>query len=644
MILVEAPKDWVPEESSATGGDFADIESVLSGGAQREVTETPPPIHRQANSVSGSKDDPAGEPLLPGEQWTSTSTQQRRKWLLLVAGICAILALTAAVVFAVIANRSNSNRSNSNAAPDVADAGKREVAGDDSKPDVESESTIEQPDDTATVEPDQPDEQIPEQPDFEPEMTEEKEQPLEPDQVTVPPPPLDIQVTQDEPVQSELESENPNGQSDGSDSPEFGAAFDDLLKENNVATEKIKTNFDALSDALQSAGTTLSEFSQIASVNERGRIGRKKYFVLQPDPLDQKKLGGLSLPLEGLQLNDQSLLATLADFFEITGVPVTLDADLLNDAGFEFGYRTNQFKLTKTTFSEALQKIIDGIEKTNDSRFTLVYDGQSAAQIKPVGHDQLQTLELPLPIVEPDNEAARKEILELIKNLTGDDAWSEDSSLTIEDDKLLVTNRFRMAFMVRKFVTAWNQAVAVTEGELDADVLLPVWIQSQAARNAQFEWKAKHDTPILHFLADIQSATKVNVLVNWERLGEAGWNPRTEVPPHLEETTVGEILEELTHSMGLDYRVINSETLEITTLDDVNERSQLEVFSCHEILEGKLNEQQLVDVVRNALRSSGENLSAWRVVFEPSIKSFVAVGPQTLHRQINAILQRIRKL
>ena len=123
-----------------------------------------------------------------------------------------------------------------------------------------------------------------------------------------------------------------------------------------------------------------------------------------------------------------------------------------------------------------------------------------------------------------------------------------------------------------------------------------------------------------------------------------GWNPRTLVPPDLDEATIGELLDELTHSMGLDYRVINENTFEITTIEDVNDRSQLEIFSCHKILEGKLTVEQLIDVVRNALRSSGENFSAWRVVFEPRIKSFIVLGPQTLHRQVDAILRRIEKL
>ena len=626
MVLVEPPDGWQADDS-ATAGEPGKV----------DVPQQPRPTAAQAQGA---------EPLLPGEQWTSSGTQQRRKWLLLAAGIIAILALSAAVVFAFIANRNKPDDPSKivqDGAPGTQpiQSGSEDDASDDGSPDQNSGSV----DSTAgKVE-------EPQKPDFEPESESDPETAAdesnvdatsEPEQVVVAPPPEQSGVPDENAADQETATEPENVVND----PLAGSMFDDLLKETNIATGQVETNFGELSDALENSGASLAEFGDLAAVNERGKVGQKKYFIFKPDRLDPTKYDGLNLALEGIQYNDQSLLTVLAEFFEITGVPVTLDADLLNDAGFAFSYRTRDFKVTRTTFAEVLQKLVDEMTPDDATKFELQYNGAAPAKITIVGRNARQPVQLPLPAVAADNDKANQDMVELIKHLTGSDAWEENSgaSLVLDGDAMTVVNNSRVVAMVRKFVTLWNRAVEVTSGELDAAELRPLWLKSQAARDTAFDWSAMHDTPILQFLAAVQQSTKVNVIVNWDRLLEVDWNPRAEVPPDLNEANVGDMLDELTHSMGLAYRVVNPDTFEITTEDDVNEQPELEFFSCHAILQGDLNEKQVVDIVRNAVRSTGQNLSAWRVVFEPRVKCFIAVGPQTLHRQIHAILNRIETL
>ena len=654
MILVEPPENWTPDESSPTDDNFGDIDRVLAGNF-----DSPVATGWQAPRNAGTSDDSV-EPILPGEQWTSSQTQQRRKWLLLTAGIVTILILMAAVVFAVLANRSRPDHQQAAThEPPANELTTTDPPDDSQTTDGSSEATSaidadETETDTGSDQPpvpdppgDNTDSDVDSVPDAASSSASEMDPPEtetgnDSDSVVVPPPPGQDSDDSPDPDKDDLTS-NPDDQND----PLAGAAFDDLLSESNITTDEVETNFDDLSDALENAGTSLFEFGQIAAVNERRRVGQKKYFIFQPDPLDESKYDGLNLPLEGIQYNDLSLLTVLADFFEITGVPVTMDADLLNDAGFKFGYRSIEFKVTDTTFSEVLQQLIDDLAADKPPGFELIYDGKSPAQITIADRDQRQPVHLPLPRIESEWDESENEIIELIKHLTGADAWGENSpgaSLNIDGENLVVVNGSEIVSMVRKFVSAWNFAVSVNAGEQDRSTLDPMWVRSLAARDTAFQWSAKHETPILQFLASVQRSSGTNIIVNWDRLLEIGWNPNTEIPPALNEATVGDMLDELTHSMGLSYRVVNNNTFEITTMADVNERSQLEFFSCKEILGGKLDEEQLVDIVRNALRSTGQNLSAWRVVYEPSIKCFIVVGPQTLHRQINAILKRIEKL
>ena len=652
MLLVEPPEDWSPEASAAVSGEFDDIEKVLAGEASSEtVPVEPKKAAPKLRPVPNPNPNPnpastTDTPLLPGEQWTSTATQQKRKWLLLTAGIVTILALAAAVVLAFLANRGaapneqpiasqDGNVQQPVAEPVTEDLPEPDPAANDPEPSAEDSEASNQPDSGM-----EPETQVPEQPQFETEASETE--PAEP--VAVPPPP----PSKPEPMPQAADIDDVDLKLD----QPFGAACDELLNEGDVAPRSVETNFGALSDTLEGAGASLFEFSQIASVNERTRLGTKKYFVFQPESLNPKNVEGLNLPLEGLQYNKQTLPMILSDFFEITGVPVTLDADVLESAGFDFGYRTGELKVTKTTFAAALNRILSDVAGAADSKFSLRYDGTGPAQITVANADDRDAVELPSPRIENVDDKMRELMVQLIKNFTGgDDVWDaggQGASLAFSADeaadKIAVVNNPETVALVKQFAEGWNDAVAVTNGDAEPSALDSTWLQSQNSRERQFRLNSQHDTPVLQFAAAFQNDTQINLLFDWDSLMQVGWNPRTKIPPGLSEDKVGELLDELTHSMGLAYRAINENTFEITTVEKVDTKPRIEFHSCHSILGGKLSEKQMVDVVKNSLQTATQNLGRWRVVFEPSIKSFIVSGPETLHRQIDAILKRIQEL
>ena len=143
------------------------------------------------------------------------------------------------------------------------------------------------------------------------------------------------------------------------------------------------------------------------------------------------------------------------------------------------------------------------------------------------------------------------------------------------------------------------------------------------------------------FLTQLQQQTGVNVIIDWNALLEAGWNPNTHVASGFEEPTVGDMLDELTHSMDVGWRVINVNTFEITSKDVIAETVVLEFYSCARILAGTLNSEQLVLSVKQALQSANRNLNRARIHFAGEIQSFIVVAPESIHRQMEAIVARL---
>ena len=135
MVLVDAPADLATPESDSPNSamdlfdqnvagesEFEGIDQILAFNTeQAKAKQTKSPIRksptesRQQTNIDRTADHRAANPVLPNEQWTAESTQQRRKWLMLAAGVVSLLILATAVVLAISTNRTNQTSDRVNA-------------------------------------------------------------------------------------------------------------------------------------------------------------------------------------------------------------------------------------------------------------------------------------------------------------------------------------------------------------------------------------------------------------------------------------------------------------------------------------------------------------------------------------------------
>jgi DNA-directed RNA polymerase subunit RPC12/RpoP len=84
---------------------------------------------------------------------------------------------------------------------------------------------------------------------------------------------------------------------------------------------------------------------------------------------------------------------------------------------------------------------------------------------------------------------------------------------------------------------------------------------------------------LLHkILKRMGSETKLHLLVDWQALAEAGWPMDTETSITLEGVPLQEALKKLLEPMDLGYRVIDHQTLQITSLTALPKVRELEVY------------------------------------------------------------------
>lgn len=637
MLLIEAPEGWTPPPekppaSDSSEPDFEDIDAILkqqpSGSKpvkpiQPVRKKKPDPVSTKQNSRDRQPSAPATDstppPILPDDNWTADSTKSTRKWIIGVAGAVGILALAATAVMAIYANRGKHD----DVAENAEELPKTEIL-ESADPKVVPETEVAEPvvetaenSETTSAETN-PDATV-DNPNIENPESVAAEIPATPVETPVPEPPVTTPSETPPPKPKKLASP-------------FDEVFEEIMNSNGTSARTVETNFDELSDALGNAGTTLAEFNQFASVNRRF-VGVPKYFV-QRNPLARppKNPLGLALPCAAVQYNGQSLNQIISEIEQITGTHISLDADNLQRVDFDFGVRLDQLLLKEPdTFANVLLSVA-GI--ANDQT-TLEYDGGiEPVLITTVDANIPTNLEMPLPDLREMNP---DDMARMLRDLIEPDSWGKDNKIVLADGKVTASNVPGPLSQLEVCLQKWELAVGGTDFQSKSS-------RAQAALDQTIDARFEYATPIREFLAEVEQKTDVNFLIDFQSLSSVGWSPRSMIPANIQEESVGDLLDEICHSMNIVYRVIDENTFELLSTEAEKRHRDLEFYSCKKILAGPLQAEQMIELLRQSLQSAGYTTVDMRAFYAKEIVCFIVVAPQSIQRSIESILKRLEEL
>ena len=640
MILVEAPEGWVlPAASNSgvekTGGDsdseFADIDSILKQkqgtgpkSGKGQTASKGNPQQRRATTASQKqaqpvrKANPESQPILPNEDWIAGATQRKRRNLLLGVGAVGLLALMSVVVLYLASNRSKGKPEvveqvdNPNklvtAVPSL-DAGPETEEVVEPAPDVVEKPVENNPEAANTIENSQPaaEETTDGSDDRSPAETEVTEQPTDSPEVT-------------EEVQSVP-------------SP-FGGGLEDILDQRSLQDP---TSSNSLADLLEDSGSSITDISQEASaISDRRQIGLPKYFIKPPAALDPKNLERFNDPVGGLQYNGQSLLAIVAELSQITGVPISFDCDQLSAIQFDFGATVDAFQVKDSDFQTGLEKLLISL----DDRLGIQYNGASPATISVADVEAIGTATFD---GSTSKSKTAEEFIELIRQLIEPSSWENDqTSIKLENDQIAVVNSSFVRQRVRKFVESWNMIASARAAGSWPDSLKSKTKTFATTRSLPNSFRNKYSLPCSIYLAEVQKASGVNIVIDFNTLIAFGWNQNTKFPADIDEPTVGKLVDELAHSMDVDSRIIDEWTIELTDARGLAAKTDLEFYDVSKLLAGRINAANLVALVRESLQNTSSEYL--RVYLDTEIESLIVIGPQTVQQRLEALLDRVTEI
>ena len=151
-------------------------------------------------------------------------------------------------------------------------------------------------------------------------------------------------------------------------------------------------------------------------------------------------------------------------------------------------------------------------------------------------------------------------------------------TLTIDGNDLVIKQTLDVQAQVASLVNRWRAARRVPAGKLqggDGAVPKSPW---PAALDASLTVTFFDDAllaDVLHYLAE---RSELTLLADWRALAAAGWGPVVHAGVRARDVPLSEVLTALLGPLELDYRVIDEQTLEITSRAALAARPQVEFY------------------------------------------------------------------
>ena len=651
MINVQHPTGWkppIPESkgslsalsSVVSGNDFDQIEDLLpkpgqkvrispSTGAKTTGTPTPqqpdkprfqnpvPPTNAGPNQTGNPAQD---QPILPGQQWSNPSTQQRKKLMLMIGSAIATVLLVAITIVTIV------QLGGETSAPD---GGNDQVAAGDSTEPADGLPTPPANDQSAT----QPD----------PEKQSDDNKFLDNTPVT---PQLPIEQNTDF---NSVPPANPGGPKftpptiviDSSKPPVVDNSSTNKPDiPNAVGSDTVPSNSKSLQDLLLDRGILVGELADVATLLRSHEDSSRAKFSVKPVKTKNANFERLlKLPIRKLDApNGISLIRAARTISQLSGVPIAVDVRQLSLMGLPANPKLKLALKDETTLSAA-----EKIAELAGAKATIVGEGIFISL--PIDQ-QNANFKLKFPNVGDLNDDEKQRFLDSIKALIAPAVWNHPTApatIRFESDTIELNSSTAVYRNIKMLIDRMNAAVelaAAPKNENAAAAVISLWAASEPLRKQPTRWPVGPDLTLASFLDRIERLHGLTVMVDWPPVRAAGWTPLVKVPGELVEKEVGEAILQLSKAMNLRVVGVNAKTLMLTTPQTAYQSLDLEVYP---LLADWVDQTKLGEIEQLISTALGQQVqdSFVRVVFEPKCRSLIVVAPQPIQHQVEKLIERL---
>jgi hypothetical protein len=349
----------------------------------------------------------------------------------------------------------------------------------------------------------------------------------------------------------------------------------------------------------------------------------------------------LADPLPAIEINGTPLIDFLHMMQEMTTVPITLRPDGLAMVRLT-PYSPDTpitWKGASTTMGGAIQGALQplGLEARVEAD-QLIID---------VASPQLATARLNVKDLTSGDEQQAAELAALLQAFVAPDSWGEEESqptITATKDEIVVRqHRQPLAQCVLLL-----EKLRVARGLKPASRFDPKLFElttrnerAQAALATPITLNFSIAAPLQRVTDRLGKAANVRILIDWQSLAMAGWNPDGEVTLTVEKKPLSFALTDLTSRMELAWRVVDGRTIQILAPQTLAEHMELEIYPVANLAPTEAEGAALVARIRNRIGGQHFRDAGGRgeLRFDPTSKCLIALLSQPHQVQLATLLQ-----
>jgi len=170
-------------------------------------------------------------------------------------------------------------------------------------------------------------------------------------------------------------------------------------------------------------------------------------------------------------------------------------------------------------------------------------------------------------------------------------------------------------------------------------------VQAQATLKKNLSINYHELTSLVRILRRLEQETGLTILTDWPALLASGWNPATEATLTVENETAAATLTKLLTPYGLTFKVVDAETLQVTTQQAALTENEIELYSAARLIEKGGSPLAVLSLLRTAIGPAqfraGGGLGVLR--YDGGSNTIIASAPQPLQLQIESLLEEWRK-
>lgn len=617
--------------------DAAQAETGAAADTEPEsVAADEPPFHDGPVAQPDSPSAGPAEPVLPTDDWTSEATQQRRQWLLVGGAAIVGIVLAVGLVGLLASRRSR---------PEPDDPVANGKPGTETPRDTDDNTPHEPPEDDEIG--DETEGKPPTAKDDESDggteyLDKPSDPPAAPDDPSKPEaePVEDPESHMPEPKTKPEQEKSSNG--DDKDKLLLKPVDDkpDATAMDTAALAKTLGALAPLTDEQPYTSPQLGEASpkEAAPKLDPAALPLQGPSAPRPEPREVNVAERLKDEIPGIEFSDTPLIDFLRFVTDFSTIPITLDPDALALVSATPQTLIN-VKQSNTNVAKLLSDVLGSIH--------LGYvraDGHLLVTRPPPADGQLLAHSYPAAdlVGEDPRELAR--LADIIVEMVAPGSWEENGCVGIVRQKVpSLEFKHRDVEKFRALVFCDRLRVArglPPQSNFNRELFKLEPRLSQAEQRLATPVTINYVQPTLfvRILDRLGKEAGLQIIVDWRAVAELGWTPEGEATISANNEPIGQALAKMLLPMDLTYRVVNANTVQITSPTALIARLDIEFYPIEKALLPQETPEEFLQHVRKQLGEEGLRDIGATIHLDTPSKHLIAALPQPWHRELADLL------